>query len=149
MDKEIYKIVAHNMSKTATSSSLDQLNESIINSPGAQAGNFGESGIMKGLELHWKNQQENAVVQIELLNRQIELLNAQKEHLSNLLKSSENAIEQRNVIIKFMVESIVNSEQSKENKFKQLLELSVQFTTIATGATDLIEMIKKSISQLT
>lgn len=148
MDKDISEIVSHQMLKSITNSPNDELTKSIINSPGAQAGNFGGSRIMQGLELHWKNQQENAVVQIELLNRQILLLNGQKEHLSNLLKSSENAIEQRNVIIRFMVESIVNSEQSKESKFKQLLELSVQITTIATGATDLIEIIKKGLDQL-
>lgn len=72
----------------------------------------------------------------------------QTEILEGLLEHSRNAVEQRNAIIRFMVESIVASDQPKENKMKTLLEYSVQFATLAGGANDVMQIINESIEKI-
>lgn len=70
------------------------------------------------------------------------------EDTERLLEDSKNSIEQRNAIIRFMVESMVDSDQSKEKKLKTLLEYSAQFATLAGGAKDVMQIINESIEKL-
>lgn len=87
----------------------------------------------------------------EELRRHNELVGVgqkQVDYLAGLLADSNNAIEQRNAIIRFMVESIVASDQSKETKQKTLLEYSVQFATLASGANDVMQIIDEAIKRM-
>lgn len=69
-------------------------------------------------------------------------------YLSELLKDSRNAIEQRDAIIRFMVEQMVNSEQSKEVKKKLLMDLLVPVATVSSGAGDLMQLVKDALESL-
>lgn len=76
-------------------------------------------------------------------------LKRQNEHLEKLVEDSANAIEQRNAVIRFMVESMIASDQPKETRLKKLLEYSTQFATLTGGANDVMEIINKAIEKLT
>lgn len=96
-------------------------------------------------------QRVRAAKEAEELRRHNELVEVgqkQVEHLAGLLVDSNNAIEQRNAIIRFMVESMVASDQPKEIKKKKLLEYSVQFATLAGGANDVMQIIQEAIEKL-
>ncbi len=69
-------------------------------------------------------------------------LKKQNKHLEKLVEDSENAIEQRNVIIRFMVEEMMKSEQPKEVKKKFLMDLLVPIATVSSGAGDLMQLVK-------
>ena len=81
-------------------------------------------------------------------NELVEVGQKQVEHLAGLLVDSNNAIEQRNAIIRFMVESMVASDQPKETKMKKLLEYSTQFATLAGGANDVMQIIDEAIKKM-
>lgn len=72
----------------------------------------------------------------------------QTEVLEELLEHSRNAVEQRNAIIRFMVEELIKSEQPKESKLKTLVGYSVQFATLAGGANDVMQIIDGAIKRI-
>lgn len=72
----------------------------------------------------------------------------QTEILEALLEDSRNAIEQRNAIIRFMVESVVASDQPKENKKKFLMDLLVPVATVSSGAGDLIQLVRDGLDTI-
>lgn len=74
--------------------------------------------------------------------------NEQIYYLSELLKDSKNAIEQRDAIIRFMVEQMVKSEQSKEVKKKLLMDLLVPVATVSSGAGELMQLVKDALESL-
>lgn len=72
----------------------------------------------------------------------------QTEILEGLLEDSKNAIEQRNAIIRFMVEELINSKQPKEEKRKLLMDLLVPIATVSSGAGDLMQMVKDGLETI-
>lgn len=72
----------------------------------------------------------------------------QTEILEGLLEDSRNAIEQRNALIRFMVEGIINSEQPQEGKKKLLMDLLVPVATVSSGAGDLMQLVKDGLEAI-
>gem|GEM_PF-4276281 len=72
----------------------------------------------------------------------------QTELLEGLLEDSKNAIEQRNAVIRFMVEGLINSDQSKEGKKKLLMDLLVPIATVSSGTGDLMQLIKDGLEAI-
>lgn len=72
----------------------------------------------------------------------------QTEILEGLLEDSRNAIEQRNAIIRFMVEELINSGQPKEEKRKLLMDLLVPIATVSSGAGDLMQLVKDGLETI-
>lgn len=77
-----------------------------------------------------------------------ENLYRQTKILEGLLEDSKNAIEQRNAIIHFMVEGLMDSEQPKEAKRKFLMDLLVPIATVSSGAGDLMQLIKDALEAI-
>lgn len=72
----------------------------------------------------------------------------QTEILQELLEDSRNAVEQRNAIIRFMVEELIKSEQPKEDKKKFLMDLLVPIATVSSGAGDLMQLVRDGLDTI-
>lgn len=95
--------------------------------------------------------QLNIDKKLEELRRHNEIVavgQKQVENLEKLLADSNNAIEQRNAIIRFMVEGIINSQQPKEDKRKLLIDILVPMATVLSGTSDLVQFVKDGINAL-
>lgn len=68
------------------------------------------------------------------------------EALEELAKDSKNAIEQRDAIIRFMVERIINSEQTTATSKKELLkDILVPIAAVSSGTGDLVKLINDGL----
>ncbi|WP_455686660.1 hypothetical protein [Exiguobacterium artemiae] len=85
---------------------------------------------------------------IALGKEQIIIAKKHSYYLEELLKDSRNAVEQRNAIIRFMVESMVASEQPRDNKKKFLMDLLVPIATVSSGASDLIQLVNDALESI-
>lgn len=81
-------------------------------------------------------------------DEQISVMKEQVHYLSELLKDSKNAIEQRNAVIRIMVEEMIKTEQPKEVKKKLLMDLLVPIATISSGASDSMQLVKEALESL-
>ncbi|KQS19218.1 hypothetical protein ASF99_04855 [Exiguobacterium sp. Leaf187] len=79
----------------------------------------------------------------EELRRHNELVSVGKEQvetLEALLRDSQNAIEQRNALIRFLVQVMVDMEASNGEKKRTLTELLTRLSSIAAFGNDLSDL---------
>lgn len=79
----------------------------------------------------------------EELRRHDELVSVGKEQVENLkalLEHSENAIEQRNALIHFVVQLMIDMEASNSEKRKTLKELLPRLASLAAFGTDVSDL---------
>ncbi|WP_215085536.1 hypothetical protein [Exiguobacterium sp. s78] len=106
-----------------------------------------EQRVQRGAAIQ-EFQKAQAIAKAEKEAEDLRRHDEQINYLSELLKDSKNAVEQRDAIIRFMVEQMVNSEQSKEVKKKLLIDLLVPVATVSSGAGDLMQLVKEALESL-
>lgn len=112
---------------------------------------FDEEMRMEGERISKIHQDSFAAKEAENLRRHDEKVAVMKEQvhfLSELLKDSKNAIEQRNAIIHFMVEELIKSDQPNETKKRLLMDLLVPIATVSSGAGDLMQLVKDALESI-
>ncbi|WP_393965198.1 hypothetical protein [Exiguobacterium sp. S22-S28] len=73
----------------------------------------------------------------------IAILREQNQILLKLLEGSDNAIEQRDALIRFTVQQMIDTEPSQEGKKRTLTELLTRLSYIAAFGNDLSDLGKK------
>lgn len=89
--------------------------------------------------------------QVAVGNEQVELLKEQLQKLTMLLHNSRNSIEQRDVIIHFMVQIMMQMETSKKEKEKTLSSVLIQiasFAALGADLTGIYDFVQKQIEEL-
>lgn len=131
-------------------SKFEQANQSMINSLKS----------LNDIPNNFRRQQEETLRQIEVEKQKKELeeerrhneivgvLENQVTKLQALLEDSNNAIEQRNTVIRFMIEEIIKSEQPVKEKKNLLLDMLVPVATVSSGASDLVGLIQAGLKLL-
>lgn len=105
-------------------------------------------GMSKGFEIMNTIKAGKEAEELRRHNELVEMAEKQVEYLAGLLADSKNAVEQRNAIIRFMVEGLINSEQPKEEKRKLLMDLLVPIATVSSGAADLMQLVKEGLEAI-
>lgn len=75
-------------------------------------------------------------------NEQLLVLKEQNQHLLDLVNDSKNAVEQRDAIIHFIVQTILAMESPKEEKKKSLTEILTRVASLTTTGSDMVSIIK-------
>jgi len=109
---------------------------------------FDIAGAMASLNRPMEQAAEAMRAKARQESKDRENLYRQTEILEGLLEDSNNAVEQRNAIIRFMVEGLINSEQPKEEKRKLLMDLLVPIATVSSGAGDLMQLVKDGLEAI-
>lgn len=102
--------------------------------------------VLKGLENAPEYFKRGLEAQLRQESKDRENLYRQTELLEGLLEDGKNAIEQRDAIIRFMVESIINSEKTtNESKKKLLQDILVPIAAVSSGTGDLVKLINDGL----
>lgn len=88
---------------------------------------------------------------VKLSGKQVDSLEKQIEILTDMLKVSENANEQRDAVIRFTVQIMMQMETSKMEKEKTLSSILIQISSFAALGADLsgiYDFVQKQIEEL-
>lgn len=92
--------------------------------------------------------------EVESLRRHdehITILREQNQILLKLLEGSDNAIEQRDALIRFTVQQMIDTEPSKEGKNRKINDILTQvasFAALGVDVSDLFKLVTGAISEL-